>query len=79
MIQRVTICVSIDGFDNNLGKYPQSLIEKSLKSGKIKINTKKVKSSHKVKTGDVINIFNFDFKETIVQKTIKFDPIRGGY
>ena len=44
------------------------------KSGKIKINTKKVKSSHKVKTGDVINIFNFDFKETIVQKTIKFVP-----
>ena len=34
---------------NNLGNYPQSLIEKSLKSGKIKINTKKVKSSHKVK------------------------------
>ena len=59
---------------NNLGNYPQSLIEKSLKSGKIKINTKKVKSSHKVKTGDVINIFNFDFKETIVQKTIKFVP-----
>ena len=37
---------------NNLGNYPQSLIEKSLKSGKIKINTKKVKSSHKVKTND---------------------------
>ena len=55
---------------NNLGNYPQSLIEKSLKSGKIKINTKKVKSSHKVKTGDVINIFNFDFKETIVQKQL---------
>ena len=59
---------------NNLGNYPQSLIEKSLKSAKIKVNTKKVKSSHKVKTGDIIDLFNFNFKETIVQKTIKFQP-----
>ena len=59
---------------NNLGNYPQGLIEKSLKSGKVKINNKKIKSSHKVKTGDIIDLFNFDFKETIVQKTIKFVP-----
>ena len=59
---------------NNLGNYPQGLIEKSLKSGKVKINRKKIKSSHKVKTGDTIDLFNFDFKETIVQKTIKFLP-----
>ncbi|MDC1010765.1 RNA pseudouridine synthase [Candidatus Pelagibacter sp.] len=59
---------------NNLGNFPQGLIEKSLKSGKVKINKKKVKSSHKVKTGDIVNLFNFDFKETIVQKTIKFSP-----
>ena len=59
---------------NNLGNYPQGLIEKSLKSGKVKINNKKIKSSQKVKTGDIIDLFNFDFKETIVQKTIKFLP-----
>ena len=59
---------------NNLGKVPQSLIEKSLRSGKIKINNKKIKSSQKVKTDDKIDLFNFDFKETIVQKTIKFKP-----
>ena len=59
---------------NNLGNYPQSLIEKSLKNGKVKINNKKVKSSQKVKTGDAIDLFNFDFKETILQKTIKFLP-----
>jgi len=58
----------------SVGKIPQGLIEKYLRSGKIKINKKKVKSSHKVKTDDVINIFIFDFKETIVQKTIKFVP-----
>jgi len=59
---------------NNLGNYPQGLIEKSLKSGKVKINRKKIKSSYKVKIGDVIELFNFDFKETIIQKTIKYVP-----
>ena len=59
---------------NNLGNIPQGLIEKSLRSGKIKINNKKIKSSQKVKTDDKIDLFNFDFKETIVQKTIKFQP-----
>jgi 23S rRNA pseudouridine955/2504/2580 synthase len=59
-----------------VGKIPQSLIEKYLRSGKIKINKKKVKSSTKVKTDDVINSFIIDFKETIVQKKIKFEPSR---
>ncbi|MBD1157552.1 RNA pseudouridine synthase [Pelagibacterales bacterium SAG-MED20] len=59
---------------NNLGNFPQGLIEKSLKNGKVKINNKKVKSSHKIKTGDTINLFNFNFKETLIQKTIKFKP-----
>ena len=33
-----------------IGKIPQGLIEKYLRSGKIKINKKKIKSSTKVKT-----------------------------
>ena len=33
---------------SKLGKIPQSLIEKSLRNGKIKLNKKKVKSSYKV-------------------------------
>ena len=57
-----------------VGKIPQGLIEKHLRSGKIKIDKKKIKSSSKVKTNDIINFFNFDFKETIVQKKIKFEP-----
>ena len=57
-----------------IGKIPQGLIEKYLRSGKIKINKKKIKSSTKVKTNDIISIFNLDFKETIVQKKIKFEP-----
>ena len=59
---------------NNLGSIPQGLIEKNLRNGKIKLNNKKIKSSHKVKTNDEINLFNFIFKETIIQKTIKFKP-----
>jgi len=59
-----------------IGKIPQGLIEKYLRSGKIKINKKKIKSSTKVKTNDIINFFNLDFKETIIQKKIKFEPSR---
>jgi len=57
-----------------IGNIPQGLIEKYLRSGKIKINKKKIKSSTKVKTNDIVNFFNLDFKETIVQKKIKFEP-----
>ena len=57
-----------------VGKIPQGLIEKHLRAGKIKINKKKIKSSIKVKTNDIISFFNFDFKETIIQKKIKFEP-----
>ena len=57
-----------------IGKIPQGLIEKYLRSGKIKLNKKKIKSSTKVKANDIVNFFNLDFKETIVQKKIKFEP-----
>ena len=59
---------------NKIGKIPQGLIEKTLRLGKIKINKKKVKSSFKIKTNDKVEIFNFDFKERINQKKIKFNP-----
>ena len=59
---------------NNIGNLPQGLIEKSLRNGKIKLNKKKTKSSHKVKTGDQVNFFNFEFKNIIKQKKIKFEP-----
>ena len=57
---------------NNLGNIPQGLIEKSLRSGKIKLNNKKIKSSQKVKVGDTVDLFNFNYTETIVQKKMKF-------
>ena len=58
------------------GKIPQSLIEKYLRSGKIKLNKKKIKSSKKIITNDNIDIFNIEFKETIIQKKIKFKPTK---
>ena len=61
---------------NNLGKIPQGLIEKNLRNGIIKVNKKKVKSSYKIKTNDQINIFNFEFKEKIINKKIKFNPTK---
>ena len=59
---------------NKLGNIPQSLIEKNLRSGKIKLNKKKTKSSTKVNTNDRIDLFNFNFQEKIIQKKIKFNP-----
>ena len=59
---------------HKIGKIPQSLIEKSLRAGKIKINKKKIKSSHKIKINDKIDLFNVNFKEKIIQKKIKFNP-----
>ena len=56
------------------GKIPQGLIEKYLRSGKIKLNKKKIKSSQKISTKDNIDLFNIEFKESILQKKIKFKP-----
>ena len=53
---------------NTIGRIPQGLIEKSLRSGKIKINKKKVKSSHKIQSNDKIDFYDFKFKEGILQK-----------
>ena len=59
---------------SKLGKIPQSLIEKSLRNGKIKLNNKKIKSSYRVKTDDLVELFNFNFKEQNKQINNKFIP-----
>ena len=59
-----------------IGKIPQSLVEKYLRLGKIKLNKKKIKSSHKIKFNDKINLFNINFTEKLVQKKIKFKPTK---
>ena len=57
-----------------LGKIPQGLIEKSLRSGKIKLNRKKIKSSKKVNTNDLVDLFNFKYKNDFINKENKFIP-----
>ena len=57
-----------------IGKIPQGLIEKYLRLGKIKLNKKKIKSSHKIKTKDEISIFNIKFNERNPKKKVKFLP-----
>ena len=59
---------------NKIGKIPQGLIEKSLRSGKIKVNKKKIKSSYKIKLNDKIDLHDFKFEERIFQKKISFKP-----
>jgi len=61
---------------HSLGKIPQGLIEKSLRSGKIKLNKKKVKSSYKIKTNDKIELFNFNFEEKILKNKVRFNPTK---
>ena len=57
----------------NLSKIPQSLIEKDLRKGRIKVNNKKVKSSYKLKKSDNIYLFNISYKNLSKPK-IKFIP-----
>ena len=45
------------------GKIPQGLIEKYLRSGKIKLNKKKIKSSQKISTKDNIDLFNIELRK----------------
>ena len=56
---------------------PQSLIEKSIRSGNIKVNNKKEKSSYKLKNQDQIIVRNINFspnKQKIVSK--KYIPTK---
>ena len=53
---------------------PQSFIERNLRSGKIKLNKKKIKSSVKLKMNDVIELHNFEVKKKITTKKVKFTP-----
>jgi len=59
---------------NNFKKIPQSLLEKNLRKGKIKVNRKKVKSSFKVKYKDLIEIFNLNIEDSLKSNNIKFLP-----
>ena len=57
----------------NIITIPQSLIEKSLRNGSIKVNNHKVKSSYKLKFNDKVYLYNFNHKEKLHKKN-KFIP-----
>jgi len=45
----------------NISDIPQSLIEKNIRRGNIKINNKKEKSSYKLKKNDKVFLYNFNY------------------
>ncbi len=59
---------------NNLGKVPQSLIEKNLRFGKIKLNNRKIKSSTKLNKNDLIEVFDLSFDNRSYTNKKSFDP-----
>jgi len=78
MIKSYTVIDDHDGMridrwiKNNIQSVPQSLIERLLRSGKIKINDKKVKSNFKIKVKDNIKTYNINFHS--LKKKNTFNP-----
>ena len=56
-------------FRRNVCEAPQSLIEKNIRNGKIKVNNKKKKSSYKLQENDQIYVYNFNFTASKNKKT----------
>ncbi len=64
-------------FKANVIDLPQSLIQKILRLNKVKINRKKVKSSYRVQSGDIVEIYDISkFKITDRPKIKKYKPSR---
>ena len=74
-IDKLSINTRIDKWlKNNIGKLPQSLIEKDLRRGNIKLNDKKVKSSTKLKLGDEVKLYKPNYKLYKIKSNQKFIP-----
>ncbi len=62
-------------FKNIVINLPHSLIEKIIRQNKIKVNKKKTKSSYRLQTGDLIEIYDISkFKPIENKKAIKYLP-----
>jgi len=56
---------------------PQSLVEKIIRLNKVKINKKRVKSSYRVQSGDIVEVYNISkFKTNDRPKILKYKPSR---
>ena len=59
-------------FKNNVINLPHSLLEKILRKNKIKVNKKKIKSSYRLQSGDLIEIYDISkFKPANKKEKIK--------
>ena len=64
-------------FKTNVVNLPQSLIERIIRLNKVKINKKKIKSSYRLQTGDIIEVFNIlQFKPRSRPKILKYKATR---
>jgi len=62
-------------FKNEIINLPHSLLEKILRQNKIKVNKKKTKSSYRLQTGDLIEIYDISqFKPVDKKEKIKYLP-----
>ena len=59
-------------FRKNISQVPQSLIEKNLRKGKIKVNYKKVKSSYKLQKNDQVILYDIAFSTQKKDRFKKF-------
>ena len=61
----------------NISDIPQSLVEKNIRKGNIKINNKKEKSSYKLKKNDKVVLYNFNFlSKKHKKKTTIYTPTK---
>ena len=62
-------------FKQKVINLPHSLIERIIRQNKIKLNKKRTKSSHRLQTGDLIEVFDISkFKVNNNEKKIKYIP-----
>ena len=62
-------------FKQNVINLPHSLLEKIIRQNKIKVNKKKIKSSYRVQSGDLIEVYDISkFKPIDKEKKIKYTP-----
>ena len=62
-------------FKNKIINLPHSLLEKILRQNKVKVNKKKTKSSYRLQTGDLVEIYDISkFKTTDKKQKIKYLP-----
>ena len=62
-------------FKNKVINLPHSLLEKILRKNKVKVNKKKTKSSYRLQTGDLIEIYDISkFKPVNKKNKIKYLP-----